>query len=67
MGSGSRAGNPEASGFYFKGKGRVLTVFLAPLAAMWDKTGGNRRSKDPGGDGPEHGEAMAGGEEICYK
>ena len=37
VGSHCRAGNPEASEFYFKGKGRVLTVFSAPLAAMWDK------------------------------
>lgn len=40
MGSCSRAGNPEASEFYFKGKGRVLTVFSASLAAMWDKAVG---------------------------
>lgn len=65
VGSRCRAGNPEASEFYFKGKGRILMVFSAPLAAIWDKAaGGKHRSEAPGGDGPEHPAAIAGGEEY---
>lgn len=54
VGSRSRAGNPEASKFYFKSNGRVLAVLSALLAAMWDKSVGQCRTKDPGGNCPAH-------------
>lgn len=63
VGSRSRAGNPEASKFYFKSNGRVLAVLSALLAAMWDKSVGAVQNQGPRRKLPGAQATRAGGGE----